>query len=77
MITVLKIPIYLSVETDSMDRAKVTKVAQSLVIPRIIQYWQNRGFVGMFDKGASLRLDAELGNNDWKLLTDVEAMVGK
>lgn len=77
MITILKIPVYLSIETDVQDRSKVTKLAQTRVIPRIIANWQTRGFSGMFDSATARAIDKELGNNDWKLLTDVQAMADR
>jgi len=78
MITVLKIPIYLKVETDDMDRSKVTKLAQQSVIPQLIKHWQSKGLHGIFSKELSQNIDAQLGNlNEWNLLTDVQAMDGK
>lgn len=77
MITILKIPVYLSVETDDQDRAKVTKTVQQMVIPRIIKTWQTRGFAGFFDSVDNQRVEAVIGDIDIKLLTDVEAMAGR
>jgi len=78
MITVLKIPIYLKVETDDMDRSKVTRLAQQSVIPLLVKHWQSKGLAGIFPKELSRNVDAQLGDfNEWNLLTDVQAMDGK
>lgn len=77
MITVLKVPIYLKVETDNIDRSKVTRLTQQIVIPLLIKHWQTKGLYGIFSAEVGRQVDAELGNNDWSLLTDVQAMDGK
>lgn len=78
MITVIKIPIYLSIETDNMDRSVVTKTAQQIVVPRLIKSWQSKGLTGLFTSADIQRVDAILGKlNEWKLLTDVQAMEGR
>jgi len=77
MITVLKVPIYLKVETDNIDRSKVTRLTQQVVIPILIRHWQTKGLHNIFSKEVAQRVSAELGNNDWSLLTDVQAMDGK
>lgn len=78
MITVIKIPIYLSIETDNMDRSVVTKTAQQVVIPRLIKVWQSKGLSGLFSSVEAQQVDAVLGKlNEWKLLTDVQAMEGR
>lgn len=77
MITVLKVPIYLKVETDNIDRSKVTRLTQQIVIPILIRHWQSKGLFNIFSGEVARKIDAELGNNDWSLLTDVQAMDGK
>jgi len=78
MITVIKIPIYLSIETDNMDRSIVTKTAQNVVVPRLIKTWQSKGLTGLFNYTEARQIDAVLGKlNEWKLLTDVQAMEGR
>lgn len=77
MITVLKVPIYLKIETDNIDRSKVTKWSQQVVIPILIKHWQTKGLSGIFSGKVARQLDSELGNNDWSLLTDVQALDGK
>jgi len=74
MITVLRIPIYLKVETDDIDRSKVTKLAQQVVIPILIRHWQTKGLSNIYSNELAKQVNAELGHNDWSLLTDVQAM---
>jgi len=74
MITVLRIPIYLKVETDDIDRSKVTKLAQQVVIPTLIRHWQTKGLSNIYSSELAKQVNAELGHNDWSLLTDVQAM---
>lgn len=77
MITVLKVPIYLKVETDNIDRSKVTKLTQQVVIPTLIKHWQSKGLRGIFSNEVIKHVDDQLGHNEWSLLTDVQAMDGK
>jgi len=77
MITVLKVPIYLKIETDNIDRSKVTSLTQQVVIPKLIRHWQSKGLTGIFSAAEARQIDVSLGNNDWSLLTDVQALDGK
>lgn len=77
MITILKIPLYLEVESEPQDRAKVTKCIQTMLIPLIIKHIKAKGLVGSFDRVDVSRIKNEIGDIDIKLLSDTEAMAGK
>lgn len=78
MITVLKVPLYVSIETDNIERAKVTKLLQQAIIPEII-----RNLVSVGNKYLKLSpqeyqlLTEEIGSFSLKLMTDLEAMARK
>lgn len=75
MMTVVKIPVYLKIETGIQDRAKVTKYAQRFLIPRIIAHWKSKGFAGYFNREEARDAEALMEGIDIELLTDVQAMV--
>ena len=77
MVTILKIPLYLEVESEPQDRAKVTKTIQTLVIPLIIKHIKAKGLLGSFDRSDISRIKGEIGDIDIKLLSDTEAMAGR
>jgi len=77
MITILKIPLYLEVESEPQDRAKVTRAVQSILLPLVIKHFKAKGLMGFLDRGAAEKVKAELGDIDLRLLSDVEAMTGK
>lgn len=77
MITILKIPIYLSVETENIDRLKVTSSMQKVIIPQLIKLLASYGNKLAFTEEEVIRLRKEIGTFRCKMLTDVEAMARK
>lgn len=75
MITILRIPVYLEVETGNIDRSKVTKVMQSDIIPQIVKGLVTIGNKFSFDPEEARRIQLAVGPFSCKMLTDVEALV--
>lgn len=44
MITVIKQPVYLSIETEVVDRALVSKATREVLYPRLIEFLSNAKF---------------------------------
>lgn len=44
MITVIKQPVYLSIETDNVDRALVSKATREILYPQLIKFLSNAKF---------------------------------
>lgn len=44
MITVIKQPVYLSIETDNVDRALVSKATREVLYPQLIKFLSNAKF---------------------------------
>lgn len=74
MITILKVPIYLSVETDNIDRFKVTSSMQKIIIPQLVRILASYGNKLTFNAEEKAILQKEIGSFHCKMLTDVEAM---
>lgn len=43
MNTILKFPVYVSIETDNIDRAKVSKVSKEILYPQLLNYLAKAG----------------------------------
>jgi hypothetical protein len=44
MKVVLKFPVYVSIETDNVDRAKVSKAAREILYPEIVKFVAKQSF---------------------------------
>jgi len=70
MKTVLKLPLYVEVETDNIDRKKVTDNVRSILYPQILSYLAKASFrKNILEK---LRTTLSVDNLDVKLLTELE-----
>lgn len=77
MRTVLKIPLYLSVETENIDRLRVTSAMQKEIIPQIVRLLASVGNKISFSQEESQSLQKQIGPFDCQILTDIEAMAKK
>jgi hypothetical protein len=77
METILKIPLYLSVESGGVDRNKVTKLMQEMILPQMAN-----GFAAFGNEHFTLSLEEKMtiqrtiGPCNFKILTVLEAMKG-
>lgn len=72
MITILKIPIYLAVETGNVDRLKVTRAMQKEIIPQFVKQIAERQPTFTSEEVRSLQ--NQMGPFSCRFMTDVEAM---
>lgn len=70
MRTVLKLPIYVEIETDNIDRKKVTDNVKSLLYPLIIDYLAKARFRSSIL--GQLKTKLSVNNLDVKLLTELD-----
>lgn len=74
MVTILRVPVYLEVETGNIERAKVTKAMQELIIPQIVRGLVSVGNKFTFSTEEHRQLHSIFGPFSCKLLTDVDAL---
>lgn len=74
MITILKIPIYLAVETDNVDRLKVTRAMQGRIIPQFVKQFADLGQNLQFTSEEHQYLQSQMGPFHCRIMTDIEAM---
>lgn len=78
MITTVRVPIYLMLESQNMDRAKVTKLLDQLIIPEITKHLISFGNKMNLDPHEITHLKLHLGDSfELKLVSDVQAMAKK
>lgn len=75
MNTVLRIPVYLEIETGNVDRAKVTKAMQTIIIPEIVRNLVSFGNKMTFTQREKETLQDLVGPFQCKLLSEVQALV--
>lgn len=75
MQTVLKIPVYLEIETGNVDRAKVTAAMQKIIIPELVRHLITFGNKITFSSEEKIFLQNSIGPFQCKLLSDVQALV--
>lgn len=62
-------------ESDNLDRAKVTKALESIVMPELVKHLISYGNEMSFEPQEVNMLKLTLGNSwDMKLISDVQAM---
>lgn len=78
MITTMRVPIYLMLESDNLDRAKITKLLDQMILPEIVRILITIGNKSSFNQMEDVILKQTLGES-WtmKLVTDVQAMAKK
>lgn len=77
MKTVMRVPLYLEIETDNIERAKVTRAFQEMILPEIIRHLASFGNQMKFDQREMTFLQTTIGPFSCKILTEVEALVKK
>jgi len=75
MNTVLRVPVYLEIETGNVDRAKVTKAMQQIIIPEIVRNLVSFGNKMTFTQKEKEELQNLVGPFQCKLLSEVQALV--
>lgn len=71
MVTLIKQPIYLSIETDNIDRGKVTKATNEILYPRLLEFLSNAKFRSAVIK----EFNEAIGTSSTiKLLTEVDVL---
>jgi len=77
MVTIMRIPIYLEIETGGNDRAKVTKVLQEFVFPLMLKELISFGNDLHFTEPNLRKMHELVGPFNMKVLSDVQAMAKK
>lgn len=70
MITILKYPIYVEIESDNIDRRIITEASNTILHPALIEYLSNAKF--RKEVLERFRIEAKVGNLDVKLLTEID-----
>lgn len=74
MVTILRIPVYLEIETGNIERAKVTKAMQELIIPQVVKGLVSVGNKFSFSREEVIYLQNAIGPFSCKMLTDVDVL---
>jgi hypothetical protein len=77
MKTVMRIPIYLEIETDNIERSKVTKAFNDMILPEILKHFTTFGNRMNFDQREILYLQTTIGPFSCKILSEIDALVKK
>ena len=77
MVTIMRIPIYLEIETGGTDRARVTKVLQEFVFPLMLKEIVSFGNDLHFTRENQRKMEELVGPFSMKVLSDVQAMAKK
>lgn len=77
MVTIMRIPIYLEIETGGTDRAKVTKALQDFVFPLMLKEIIAFSNDLYFTKENQRKMNELVGPFNMKVLSDVQAMAKK
>lgn len=70
MKTILKFPVYVEIDTDNVDRAKVTSAANKILYPQLLSYAGNTSFRRSIMK--EFKDAAGVDFAEIKLLTEVD-----
>lgn len=70
MITVIKFPIYVEIESDNVDRKLVTDAANQILYPNLIRYLSDAKYQSRTVK--EFRESAKCNNVSVKLLTELD-----
>jgi len=74
MKTILKIPIYLEIETGNIDRMKVTRAMQGIIIPEYVKAFAHFGEQCKYTVQEQETLQKLIGPFSTRVLTDIEIL---